>query len=79
MTQDEQMVLTYLVRKGDAATDSMIQNQCGLTAAALGPIMRSLKRALLVEQEGRLYRALKAAEEALQPRPPQQPFAHLQW
>jgi uncharacterized protein YjhX (UPF0386 family) len=38
-------------------------------------MMRSLKRKLFVEQDGRYYRATKAGGEALQARLVPQPFA----
>ena len=74
MTPNERVVLTYLCKKSQA-TASQIQNQCCITSGALATIMRSLKTKLLVEQDGRYYRATQATAQALQSQPAPQPFA----
>ena len=77
MTPSEGIVLTYLAETG-IVSDSQIQNQCAITAGALQTIMRSLKTKLLVQQDGRYYRATEKAVEALRPSQPHKPFTRPQ-
>ena len=74
MTPNEAAILAYLLKKGPVS-DSQIQNQCAITSGGLLTIVRSLKTKMLIEQDGRYYRATQAAEEALQERPARRPFA----
>ena len=74
MTPSETALLSYLLHKG-VASDSQIQDQLHVTSGSLMVMMRSLKRKLFVEQDGRYYRATKAGGEALQARLVPQPFA----
>ena len=74
MTPNETTILTYLLNKG-VVSDSQIQNQCHITSGSLLTIMRSLKTKLLIEQDGRHYRATLAGGQALQNPPTPPPFA----
>ena len=66
MTPSERTVLTYMLKKGVPVSDSQLQNQLGFAGGSLGVIMRSLKRQLLVEQDGRYYRATEATAQILE-------------
>lgn len=74
MTLTEETILTYLIEVG-IASDSQIQNQCAITTGTLLTVARSLKTKLLLEQDGRYYRATARAMEALRPRQARKPFA----
>lgn len=74
ITPNEATILGYMLQRG-TVSDSQIQNQFCISSGILLTIARSLKTKLLIEQEGRYYRATLAAEQVLQPQPAPQPFA----
>jgi len=74
MTPNEATILSYMLKQGPVSDTRLLDQFC-ISSGILLTIMRSLKTKLLVEQDGRYYRATQAAEEALQERSARQPFA----
>jgi len=74
MTPNEAAILGYMLKQG-TVSDTQLQDQFCISSSILLTIARSLKTKMLIEQDGRYYRATQAAEEALQERPARQPFA----
>ena len=62
MTPQEADILRFMSRMGQPVSNRQIAGQFGMST---DPAINSLKRHLLVEQDGQFFRPTKGAEEAL--------------
>ena len=69
MTPQERRVLQFMALRGVAVSWSELRDQFSVSAGALTMVVNSLKRKLMIRQDGTAYALTSLAGEALKPKP----------